>query len=153
MPMMLGPNELAYLTDLILALVAGIIIGGERELKRKPAGISTQTLVIGAAMTFTFLSQTVGVGDPTRIAAQIVSGVGFLGAGVILRSESSKRVSNLTTAASIWYAAAIGMALGFNFHLIAIVATLYAVIVSRLPHIGHRDLDDVSDEKKKSKKL
>ena len=119
--------------DLALALVCGMIIGGERELKNKPAGISTQTLVIGASMIFSFISKSFG-DDPTRIAAQIVTGVGFLGAGVILRTASEK-VSNLTTAASIWFSSAIGMALGFNFHLIAFLATIYAVIVNRLPRI------------------
>ncbi len=145
---LLGQNELAFLADLILAFICGVIIGGERELKQKPAGISTQTLVIGASMTFSFISQNVGVGDPTRIAAQIVSGVGFLGAGIILRSEKSKTVSNLTTAASIWYSASIGMALGFDYHLIAIAATIYAVVISRIPHINKReeDFDDPSNK-------
>lgn len=140
----IGPLEMAYLLDLLLALILGVIVGGERELKGKPAGISTQTLVIGAAMTFSFISNNVGATDPSRIAAQIVTGVGFLGAGVILRSENTNRISNLTTAASIWYAAAIGMALGFNFHLIAVVGALYAVIISRVPHVGRKDPDDPS---------
>lgn len=123
--------------DLLLAFICGVIIGGERELKKKPAGISTQTLVIGAATMFTFLSKSINPGDPTRIAAQIVSGVGFLGAGIILKSEN--KVTNLTTAASIWYSAAIGMALGFNQHLLALVATIYAVIVSRIPKIAKEE--------------
>lgn len=139
---LLGPNLGPYVFDLILALICGVIIGAERESKKKPAGISTQTLIIGAAMTFSFISHDITGGDPARIAAQVVTGVGFLGAGVILRSEKTKNVSNLTTAASIWYAAAIGMALGFNYHAIALVATLYAVIISRIPHISKLDLDD-----------
>lgn len=147
----LGPNEIAFLFDLLLALICGVIIGIERELKGKPAGISTQTLVIGAAMTFSFISKDVGT-DPTRIAAQIVSGVGFLGAGIILRSEASKKVSNLTTAASIWYSASIGMALGFSFHLIAIMATIYAVIISRIPAVDKFSFDDPSDPGIKNKK-
>ncbi|HMS23636.1 MAG TPA: MgtC/SapB family protein [Candidatus Saccharibacteria bacterium] len=133
---LVGARELEFLFDLGLALLCGIIIGVERELKNKPAGISTQTLVISGAMMFAFMSRTIGDGDPTRIAAQIVSGIGFLGAGIILKSESKNRVSNVTTAASIWYAAAIGMALGFNMHFIAIAAALYAVIISRIPHIS-----------------
>ena len=130
----ISPLEIEFLIDLVLALVCGLIIGIERERKNKPAGISTQTLVIGAAMLFSFLSKTVSEGDPTRIAAQIVSGVGFIGAGIILKSEKTEKVTNLTTAASVWYAAAIGMALGFNYHFIAIVATIYVVIINRIPH-------------------
>lgn len=126
--------EMEFLFDLVLALVCGLVIGIERESKNKPAGISTQTLVIGASMMFAFLSKTMNEGDPTRIAAQIVSGVGFLGAGIILKSEKTGKISNLTTAASVWFGAAIGMALGFNYHFIALVATLYAVIINRIPH-------------------
>lgn len=74
--------EKEFLVDLLFSLICGIVIGFERERNNKPAGISTQTLVIGAAMLFTFLSRTVNMGDPTRIAIQIVSGVGFLGAGI-----------------------------------------------------------------------
>jgi len=128
------PREAEFLFDLILALVCGLVIGIEHERKNKPAGISTQTLVIGAAMLFSFLSKTVNEGDPTRIAAQIVSGVGFLGAGIILKSEKTGKISNLTTAASVWYAAAIGMALGFNYHFVGVVATFYVVIINRIPH-------------------
>lgn len=132
--------EKEFLIDLLFSLICGLVIGFEREKKNKPAGISTQTLVIGAAMLFTFLSRTVSAGDPTRIAAQIVSGVGFLGAGIILKSESTGRVTNLTTAASVWYSAAIGMALGFNYHFIGLVATLYVVIINRIPNF-RRDKD------------
>lgn len=129
----IGTRELEFFIDLILSFVCGLFIGGEREQKNKPAGISTQTLVITASMLFAFMSRSVMGSDPTRIAAQIVSGIGFLGAGLILRSEQQDRVSNVTTAAGIWYAAAIGMALGFNFHAIAIIASLYAALVSAIP--------------------
>lgn len=128
------PRESEFLFDLLLALLCGLVIGIERERRNKPAGISTQTLVIGASMLFSFLSKTVSEGDPTRIAAQIVSGVGFLGAGIILKSEKTGKISNLTTAASVWYAAAIGMALGFNYHFIGVVATIYVVIINRIPN-------------------
>jgi putative Mg2+ transporter-C (MgtC) family protein len=134
-------RETEFLVDLLLAFICGALIGGERELKGKPAGISTQTLVISGAMLFAFLSRTVSAGDPTRIAAQIVSGIGFLGAGIILKSETKNKISNVTTAASIWYSAAIGMALGFNMHFIAVVAALYAVAVSRLPHLNRKSDD------------
>lgn len=133
-----GEREVTFLFSLLLALFAGLIIGGERELKGKPAGVSTQTLVISGAMLFAFISHQVG-GDPSRIAAQIVSGIGFLGAGIILRSEISKKVTNVTTAASIWYSAAIGMALGYEFYFIAVVGAIYAVLISRIPHVMRRE--------------
>lgn len=138
----LSSHNLEFLKDLGFALVCGVIIGTERELKNKPAGISTQTLVITGAMMFAFLSRMAGGGDPSRIAAQIVSGIGFLGAGIILKSEAKNRVSNVTTAASIWYAAAIGMALGFNQHFVGVVAALYAVLISRIPHISKLNRDE-----------
>lgn len=131
---LIGETEIKFLIALALALLAGVMIGGERALRGKPAGISTQTLVISGAMLFAFMSHQVG-GDPSRIAAQIVTGIGFLGAGIILKSEASRRVTNVTTAASIWYSAGIGMALGFGFYFIAIVGAVYAVLISRIPHL------------------
>jgi putative Mg2+ transporter-C (MgtC) family protein len=130
-----GSREISFFIALGVSLICGVLIGGERELKRKPAGISTQTLVVSGSMLFAFLSQVAGAGDPTRIAAQIVSGIGFLGAGIILKSENTKKVSNVTTAASIWYSAAVGMAIGFEYYVVAIGAALYAVLISRIPHI------------------
>jgi len=130
--------ELEFLVDIVLALICGLIVGSERELRGKPAGISTHTIIIAAAMLFSFMSRILGEGDPTRIAAQIVSGVGFLGAGIILKSESTNTISNLTTAASIWFSASIGMALGFNLHFIALVATIYTVVISRIPKLKKR---------------
>lgn len=84
-------------------------------------------------MTFSLLSNTLMLDTTARIAAQIVTGVGFLGAGIILRGEGDK-IKNLTTAASIWFSASIGMAIGFNYHLIAVLAAIYAVVVMRIPH-------------------
>lgn len=139
---LINDQEINFLINLGLALVCGLLIGFERENRKKPAGVSTQTLVISGAMIFTFLSQALGAGDPTRIAAQIVSGVGFLGAGIILKNDSKRKVANVTTAASIWYAAAIGMILGFNYHFMAIVASLYAVLVARIPHLNKFYKDD-----------
>lgn len=128
-------REAEFLLDLGLSFICGLLIGGEREKRDKPAGISTQTLVITASMLFAFLSRTWGQGDQTRIAAQIVSGIGFLGAGLILKSEKGESVTNVTTAASIWYSAAVGMALGFNYHVIAIIASIYAASISSVPNL------------------
>ncbi len=139
---LLGKFELELLTSLGLALFCGIIIGGERELRHKPAGLSTHSLVIGAATIFATMARTMGNGSAYAIAAQIVSGVGFLGAGVILKSERSGGITNLTTAASLWFSAAVGMMLGFGYPIAGILATVYAVVSSRIPKINKRDDKD-----------
>ncbi|HSE47584.1 MAG TPA: MgtC/SapB family protein [Terriglobales bacterium] len=115
---------------LVLAAVLGGVVGLERELKRKPAGLrTTMFLCIGSAM-FTLLSdklaQTYG-GDHTRIAAQIIPGIGFIGAGAILHAKGS--VTGLTTAASLFMIASIGMAVGGGLYLVAIFATVLVVLV------------------------
>jgi putative Mg2+ transporter-C (MgtC) family protein len=129
----MDPITFAFVVDLAIAVALGVMIGGERELRNKDAGISTHTFVICGAMLFTFLSMTVDPASKSRIAAQIVSGIGFLGAGLILKDGASVR--NLTTAASIWFAGAIGMAIGFGYHQIAIIAAAASVFIPRIPHV------------------
>ncbi len=131
--------EIPFLIKLGACLVAGFLIGVERESRHKPAGISTHTFVIAGAMLFSLLSTVLGRGDPGRIAAQIVTGVGFLGAGIILKEGS--RLQNVTTASSIWFAAAIGMAIGFGWYVIAAIATLFSVLVPRIPHFARKPED------------
>lgn len=138
---LIGPLEIKLLTALLVAVLCGVLVGGERELRGKPAGMSTQTLVVSGAMLFSFLSHILDEGDPTRIAAQVVTGIGFLGAGIILKSEAHDKVTNVTTAASIWYSAAIGMAIGFGFYFIAVAASIFAVVVARIPHIDKKYQD------------
>jgi putative Mg2+ transporter-C (MgtC) family protein len=128
--------ELRFLADIGIALAAGFAIGAERESRGKPAGISTHCLVIGGAAIFTFLSSLVDPNSTSRISAQIISGIGFLGAGIILKSEVDKKITNLTTAAAIWFAASIGMAIGYKYYFLAAVATAFAVGVPRIPHIS-----------------
>ncbi|MDQ3969800.1 MAG: MgtC/SapB family protein [Thermoproteota archaeon] len=128
--------ELRFLVDIGIALAAGFAIGAERESRGKPAGISTHSLVIGGTAIFTFLSSVVDPNSTSRIAAQIVSGIGFLGAGIILKSEVDKKITNLTTASAIWFAASIGMAIGYEYYFLAAVATAFAVGVPRIPHIS-----------------
>jgi putative Mg2+ transporter-C (MgtC) family protein len=119
-----------------LALAAGLggAIGLEREYRHKPAGIRTNMLIgLGSAL-FAILSVEVGTsgGSPDRIAAQVVTGIGFLGAGAILRSGQS--VHGLTTAATIWVNCAIGMAAGFgSYGAAAGGATLTLVVLALLP--------------------
>lgn len=122
-----GAEELPLHGDLDLALrvlvtlILGIGVGIEREWHGHPAGIRTMALVGVGACLFTALGLEPVFGtrtDPTRIAAQIVTGVGFLGAGAILRHGTDVR--GMTTAASIWVVAALGMAVGFGFYFIGI---------------------------------
>lgn len=125
-----------FLFQLALSLVFGLIIGAEREMRGKVAGISTQCFVIAGAMFFTFLSGIMEPNNPSRIAAQIVTGIGFLGAGIILKGEHGK-ITNVTTAASIWFTASIGMAIGFGWYAIAALSTIYAILVPRIPSISN----------------
>ncbi len=106
--------DLSYVVRLVFAVILGGLVGLEREVRDKPAGFRTIILICVGACLFTILSQSIGSPDwnTTRIAAQIVTGIGFLGAGAILRDRGS--VFGLTTAATIWAVAAIGMAVGFG---------------------------------------
>jgi putative Mg2+ transporter-C (MgtC) family protein len=137
-------NEAEFAIRLGVCLALGAVIGVERELRNKPAGISTHCFVIAGACLFTYASLTLDPNSPARVAAQVVSGVGFLGAGMILKSESNT-VKNLTTAAAVWFAAAIGMVIGLGWYAIAVMAALYAVVVPRIPHT-RRWLRDQQDE-------
>jgi putative Mg2+ transporter-C (MgtC) family protein len=122
--------ELRFIINLALCLLAGFLVGIERQTTGKPAGISTHCFVMAGAMMFTMLSVLADPDEPARIAAQIITGVGFLGAGIIIQNEG--KVTNLTTAASIWMSAAIGMAIGFHLYLFAILGTVYALIVPKI---------------------
>src|ERR671925_47752 len=128
--------EIRFLIDIGIAVGAGFAIGAERESRNKPAGISTHCLVIEGAMIFTFLSTLVDPNSSSRIAAQVISGIGFLGTDIILKNEIDMKITNLTTAAAIWYAAAIDMAIGYEYYFLAAVATAFAVGVPRIPHIS-----------------
>jgi putative Mg2+ transporter-C (MgtC) family protein len=114
---------------LVLAAILGGIIGLEREIRDKPAGLRTNILICVGSTLFmsisTKVAQLVG-GDPTRIAAQIISGIGFLGAGAVLHSHGF--VLGLTTAATIWVVAGVGMALGSGMYLVAIFTTGMSLI-------------------------
>jgi len=126
--------EILDLYKALLAVAAGIILGLERELKDKAAGLKTITVICLGSALFTILSYKVGVSDneTTRIASYIVSGIGFIGAGVIFKDKLD--VSGLTTAGIIWLAAAVGMAIGFGeFYLAAtfIAAALFIIFSSK----------------------
>jgi len=111
---MLDHWEIIDIYKALLALAAGVILGSEREFKDKAAGLKTITVICLGSALFAIISYKVGVADneTTRIASYIVSGVGFIGAGVIFKDGAN--VSGLTTAGIIWVASAIGMAIGFG---------------------------------------
>ena len=119
------------LTKLFLSLILGGALGMERQYHDKPAGYATNCLICLGAMLFTVLSEYMGQagGDPGRIAAQVVTGVGFIGAGSIWRAGN--KISGLTTAAGVWVVAAIGMAVGYGQYLWATLAAA-AILVLQL---------------------
>ena len=126
--------RLDLLVRLVLAIVLGGAIGWEREASSKPAGLRTNILICVGATLFTDLSIRFGglairgvVQDPARIAAQIVTGIGFLGAGTIIQARGT--VTGLTTAATLWVVAGIGMSVGGGSYLEAVGATLLVLVV------------------------
>ena len=124
---------------LLLAIALGAIIGYQRERAGKAAGLRTHTLISMGAALFTVVSifGFSGAVDPSRVAAGVVAGVGFIGAGVIFRGMGGggDRVAGLTTAASIWTAAGVGLAAGAGMWLIAVIAGLAAVGILMIPKV------------------
>ncbi|MBN1361117.1 MAG: MgtC/SapB family protein [Sedimentisphaerales bacterium] len=119
-----------HLLRLLLAGIFGAAIGLERQLHGKVAGVRTNLLICLGAAVLTLVSEQMGLrydDSVGRIAAQIVSGVGFLGAGVIIRDRGG--IHGLTTAATIWLVAAVGMAVGAGFYFLSVCATVIAVAV------------------------
>ena len=125
--------EIVMILRLLLAAALGAISGYQRERAGKPAGLRTHTLICIGAALFTIASlYGFGGADPARIAAGIVTGIGFLGAGAIIRTR--EHIVGLTTAASIWAVAAIGLAAGAGLYLTSVVTTAVILIILFLPH-------------------
>jgi len=122
----------------LLAFALGAGIGFQRERAGKTAGLRTHILVSSGAALFTLVSVygfTGAAVDISRVAAAVVVGVGFIGAGVIFRGRQEEEVAGLTTAATIWVTAAIGLAAGAGMYLISVIATAITVGVLLLPKI------------------
>jgi putative Mg2+ transporter-C (MgtC) family protein len=115
------------LIKVLIAVVIGGIIGMEREMHSKAAGLRTITLITVGATMFTIISEKFGDPATARIAANIIPGIGFLGAGVILFAEG--KLKGLTTASSIWVSASLGMAVGTGEYILAMVTTMIVIIV------------------------
>lgn len=131
------PYELQLIGQLLIAFAFGVIIGFDRERSGKPAGIRTQmlicvgsTLLTGISIHITEKLAVAGAFDPTRLMSQIVVGIGFVGAGVILKTEH--RVTGVTTAATLWTTAAMGIAIGSGFYIPAIVTALMVLAIEPL---------------------
>lgn len=127
--------EVEMVLRLLLATALGAIIGYQRERAGKSAGLRTHILICAGAALFTVASLYGfgAVADPARVAAGIVAGIGFLGAGAIIRRDEGV-VAGLTTAATIWAVAAIGLAAGAGLYLVSAVTTAIILIVLCLPH-------------------
>lgn len=133
-------RELTYVAvgiRILAALILGGVIGLEREMKNRPAGLRTYMLVcVGSClimMTNQFLYQTTATGDPARMSAQVISGIGFLGAGTIVVTRHNQ-IKGLTTAAGLWACAAVGLSIGIGFYEAALVSGVAIYVVLTLLH-------------------
>jgi putative Mg2+ transporter-C (MgtC) family protein len=126
---MLPVSDAELVRRLVLAAVVGGLLGAEREFRHKSAGFRTNILIAMGSAIFTILSLTLAPSspDPTRIAAQIVTGIGFLGAGAIMRTDN--RVQGLTTAATVWVNAALGMAAGAGQYRVTALGGAITLVV------------------------
>ena len=122
---------------IVVAIILGGIIGLERGMKNRPAGLRTYMLVcLGACVVMLinqYTSQAFGTGDPVRLGAQVISGIGFLGAGTIVVT-SHNQIKGLTTAAGLWASACIGLAIGIGLYEVALIAGLAVFLVLTVLH-------------------
>lgn len=143
-------NSITTILRILLALLLGGILGIERGMKNRPAGMRTYMLVcIGSCMimlTNQYVFQTLGTGDPVRMGSQVVSGIGFLGAGTIMVTRHSQ-IKGLTTAAGLWAAAAVGLAVGIGFYEAAVGGSIAIFVVltllNKLDDAMHRNTKNI----------
>lgn len=148
----MGPREVTYLA-VIIRIFASVLVGGliglERGMKNRAAGMRTyMTVCLGACLimlTNQYIFQTYGSGDPVRMGAQVVSGIGFLGAGTIVVTRRNQ-IKGLTTAAGLWAAAGVGLALGIGFYEAALAGAISIFFVMTILH----GLDNFMRRKTKS---
>lgn len=137
-------SQIIVIARIVLALLMGAIVGIEREISHKSAGLRTHMLVAGAAALLTCLGSLLIISynealpegmvraDPTRVIQSIILGVGFIGAGIIIQREKEERVRNLTTAGSILFTAGIGIAAGLGQVYITVAATIMLLLINSL---------------------
>ena len=125
-------TQVSVVVRILISIAVGGLIGLERGMKNRPAGLRTYMLVcVGScliAMTNQYIYQFTGAGDPTRLGAQVVSGIGFLGAGTIIVTGHNQ-IKGLTTAAGLWASAGVGLALGFGFYEAALTAAIGIYVI------------------------
>ncbi|WP_433833402.1 MgtC/SapB family protein [Flavobacterium anhuiense] len=138
--------EIEIIIRLLLATFWGALIGAEREYKGKAAGLRTTIMISVGACFFTLMSQWIGgAGNPDRIASNIVTGLGFLCAGVIFRSDS--HVSGITTAATIWSVAAVSMGVGAGYYFASACAALMILIILTMLTVLQDKIDLINEHK------
>jgi len=126
--------ELELILRLIFSFILSMIIGFEREISDKPAGLRTHVLVSIGSTLFTILSFNAFPGsDPARLASSIVVGIGFIGAGTIIKTK--EKIIGLTTAATLWVVASIGVSVGAGYYLLASVVAILTYLILRLGKI------------------
>jgi len=129
-----GISMQALLIKTVLALLIGGVLGIERGRKRRPAGFRTFMLVCFGSMvvmtTNMYVFSYLKVSDPVRLGAQVVSGIGFLGGGMIITNSNKNQVSGITTAASLWTAACLGLAIGVGFYELAVIGFFAVLLIN-----------------------
>ncbi len=129
-------ESIQVVVRLLVATVLAAAVGYDREIRGKPAGMRTHVLIALGASAFTLASlYGFAEADAARVASGVVAGVGFLGAGVILHGGQGSGIAGLTTAASVWVTAGIGLAAACGLYVLAIAVTVLTLIVLRLPRI------------------
>ena len=116
--------------QILYSIILGFFIGLERESSGKEIGIRTTSLISLGSTLFCLINMTMSHGDPTRIVGQIITGVGFIGAGLIFRSDN--HVHGLTTATTIWCSAAIGALVGMGLYQVAFIGMLSIIVINKL---------------------
>ena len=138
---MIASYEWELILKISIAFVVGIVIGYDRQRADKPAGIRTQMLIcVGSTLLAgisVHINEKLGIAnvDPTRIMAQIITGIGFVGAGVILKGN--RRITGVTTAATLWTTSAIGVAIGAGFYVTTAVAVIMVLMLEPLSHLQY----------------
>lgn len=142
----MSPSDLDILIKITIAAISGIVIGLDRQINNKPAGTRTQMLIcvcsallsaISIRLAFLYrLPHATSTPDPARLMAQVITGIGFLGAGVILKENN--RISGVTTAATIWLTAGIGIAIGAGFYIPAVFCIALVLLLHPLARLEYK---------------